>query len=290
MEPTQFWYFLIDGQLANGDGVIGNIYAYGQHCGEALTNALNAAKEQDFMHPEAAEATRLDNLNDFEMPDDLIRVNERAFIGPTTHSYPIDPTENNFIAPSGIIKSGQEGLEEEFDYNLIQEQFTGFQQEGCEVYEFELVVNKSRLVSTFIKAISFLPGADELQLRLQDGWEGQEAATWNNRSLSGRQAITEFLLEHQSDTLDNGFVECVICVAQGETTLVLGEHKQIKLYTKDEKLFSDFGVEIIALGFAQTTELYSLEYGFYHYHYRPAGSLSRIELQTLLATNGFVAS
>ncbi|MBU6122842.1 hypothetical protein [Hymenobacter siberiensis] len=101
-EQNQYWYFLIGGQSDDITGIVGNFYAYGPHCGEVLANALQAAAENDFLNPQATEAARLDNLEDFEEPDNLIQLSGSVMTGSKNCSYPIDPEEHVFIPPTGI--------------------------------------------------------------------------------------------------------------------------------------------------------------------------------------------
>jgi len=285
--PTQaqYWYFLIGGPVDDSTGLVTNFYAYGQHCGEALANALQAATEElGISQPEATEATRLDILTDFEEPEGLIQLTNLVFSGPNNYSYPLDSSDQGFIPPTGIIKAGEDG---EFDYELIKENFIGYKTQGSDTYEFELVVEKSKLISTFIQAIDFLPQAEKLEIIIQGHWEGQPSELWVADLAQSQLDATSFLLENQSNILENGFVECALYSAKGETKLLLDEHKKIRHYTTDEDVFSNFGTQIMALGFEQATELYNLEYGFYHWHYRPVGSLDALELRVLLLDVGF---
>jgi len=73
----------------------------------------------------------------------------------------------------------------------------------------------------------------------------------------------------------------------GETNLTLDNHKKIQLHTKDEELFNDFGKKVMELGFEQTREFYNLEFGYHHWHYRPADSLNREDFKQLLKSKNF---
>ncbi len=285
--PTQaqYWYFLIGGPIDDTTGLVANFYAFGQHCGEALANALEAATEEfGIGQPEATEAVRLDILADFEEPQDLIQLSGLVFSGPNNYSYPLDSAEQDFIPPTGIIKAGEDGV---FDYELIKERFIGYKNQESDTYEFELVAEKSKLISTFIQAISFLPQAEKLAITIRGHWEGQASELWVADLAQTQLDVASFLLEHQSSILENGFVECALYAAKGDTRLILDEHKKIRHHTTDEAIFSSFGSDILALGFEQTTELYNLEYGFYHWHYRPANSLDAPEFRMLLLDTGF---
>jgi hypothetical protein len=285
--PTQaqYWYFLICGPIDDTTGLVTNFYAYGQHCGEALANALQAATEElGIVQPEATEATRLDILTDYEEPEGLTQLSQLVLNGPINYSYPLDSSDQDFIPPTGIIKAGEDG---EFDYELIKDNFIGYKSQGSDIYEFELVAEKGKLISTFIQAINFLPQPEKLEITIQGHWEGSLSELWVADLAETQLDAASFLLENQSSILENGFVECTLHSAHGQTKLILDEHKKILHYTTDESIFSRFGSQIMELGFEQTTELYNLEYGFYHWHYRPANSLDAPELRMLLIDAGF---
>ena len=282
---NQYWYFLIGGQYEQDNGLVTNFYASGQHCGEALENALQAAiHEMGISAPEATEAARLDTLADFEEPANLIKVTDNVQFGPNTYSYPLDSPEKSFIPPTCIIKAAED---DELDYELIKEGFIGYKSEGSDVYEFELVVEKSRLIDTFLQAIHFIPAADQLEITIQGHWKNQASELWVANLAQTQLDVAALLLENQPSILENGFVECALYSTKGETRLLLDEHKKIRHSTTDEAIFSHFRQQILALGFEQTTELYSLEDGFYHWHYRPANSLDAPDFRVLLIDAGF---
>ncbi|MDO7877195.1 hypothetical protein Q5H93_20785 [Hymenobacter sp. ASUV-10] len=284
--PAQYWYFLISGHFDELTGVIGNFYAYGQHCGEALENALQAAAQEcGFNSPSASEAARLDTLEDFEEPDDLVALTSNVFRSAENYSYPLDTVEHEFIAPTGIIKSTEDG---EFDYELIKNCFMAYKSGETGAYEFELVADKSRLINTFLQAVQFVLNPAQLSVIIRGHWEGQKSELWSKPlTQSDDNNPATFWEEQCSNLLENGFVDCLISWPQHETKLTLDEHKKITFHTLDESVFNDFGQRILALDFEQVTEQYGLDFGYYHWHYRPADSLDAPELRVLLLDAGF---
>lgn len=59
MTRNELWYFLIDGQKDTETGVVGNFYAYGNHCGDALERVSNASEEYNFSNQNLTEASCL---------------------------------------------------------------------------------------------------------------------------------------------------------------------------------------------------------------------------------------
>ncbi|MBS1776603.1 MAG: hypothetical protein JSS64_10030 [Bacteroidetes bacterium] len=103
---TQFWYFLLTGKHNEQTGVFANFYTYGQDFGEALERTKLLAKEtQSIIDSEAIEACRLDNLEEFEIPEDAVEVDKGVYMKAALHTYPLTDTEQSFIPPTGIVNS-----------------------------------------------------------------------------------------------------------------------------------------------------------------------------------------
>jgi hypothetical protein len=286
--PEMFWRFLVNGRQNATQGVLGNFYAAGQHCGEALHRVLLAAADQEFLDAYALEASRL--YDDDELPEEALTLADGTLMLPTHYVYPLDDEyEPEFVAPTGIIKSmdGEED-EEEYDYELIRECFVAYAPNEEGFFRFELVVEQARLADTFFRALHLVPAVNGLWLQLQDHWDDGPTELWRGPESVEAPGIEAFLRQHRPSTLENGFVDCIVSSARGETSLTLDEHKTIRLQTQDEQVFIGFLRGIEQLGFERNTdELYTLEVGFHHYHYRPHDSLGREELRTLLQRQGF---
>ncbi|AMR26172.1 hypothetical protein A0257_03080 [Hymenobacter psoromatis] len=196
----------------------------------------------------------------------------------------MDSQDKDFISPTGIIKSNEDG---EFEYELIKEGFIALHDKDNNSFDFELVVGKDKLLETFIKTLKFIPSPDRIEVCIKGHWHNQKSELWAIDTSKLPTSIEYFLLENKENILRNGFVECAVTLNSDTIILTLNEHKKIFFQTQDEKLFISFGEAIMALGFKQTKELYNLEYGFYHWHYRPAQSLDAPELRTLLLDTGF---
>lgn len=280
---TQYWYFLVCGPIDNTTGLMTSLYAYGQHCGDALANALRAATDElCITKPEVTEATRLDTLHDFEEPDNLVQLSELVYSWHENYSYPL-ATESDFIPPTGIVKSTDEGA----DYSLIKNAFVALQDSTDGSFTFELVANKNKLADTFLQSIKFISLPIRLEICIKGHWQNQKSELWaiDTSTLPGN--VATFLIENEANIIENGFVECTIVTDAGITKLTLDEHKKILLQCTDQEVFNKFGLTIMKLGFEQTTELHSLEHNFYHWHYRPAQSLDAPELRLLLIDAGF---
>jgi hypothetical protein len=282
---TQFWYFLLTGKRDEQTGMFANFYTYGQDFGEALERTKLVAQEtQSIIDSEAIEACRLDNLQEFKIPEDTVEIDKGVYMKAALHTYPLTDTEQSFIPPTGIIKSTDD---DEFDYELITEAFVAFNKDENGIFEFELVAGKSKLIDTFIEAINFLPSVDGFWIYIWNHWDDSKTELWAGKNIADKKSAVDFLLRHKSDTLENGFLDCVVHCKIGETNLTLDDHKKIQLHTKDQNLFDDFGEKISDLGFKQTKEFYNLEFNYHHYHYKPANSLSRDDFKGLLRNNNF---
>ena len=72
-----------------------------------------------------------------------------------------------------------------------------------------------------------------------------------------------------------------------ESYLILNGHKTVKFQTKSVEKFNKCIKYFSDLGFKQTDELYSIEYGCHHWHYRTAESLDQDEFIEMLIKNKF---
>jgi len=122
---------------------------------------------------------------------------------------------------------------------------------------------------------------------VKDYWENELTELWVAKHLNEKKIIIDFLKNHKEDTLENGYLDIVIYSSEGQTNLKLDGHKKIQLKTRDEKVFKSFIGKIIDLGYEQTKDFYNLEFGYHHFHYRLANSLTRAEFKQLLEHNGF---
>jgi hypothetical protein len=279
----EFWYFLLEGQYDDNTGVFGNFFAYGTHCGEALHFAFEAARIYNIINPRVVEAERLDIIPDYVLPDDLVVMTDKASMKPNAHTYPLDEDDRQFVPPKGLVKSTNDG---EQDYSMIEEGFVAYTKNEQGIFEFELVAGLDRLVETYIQAIQALPGVELFYLYLQEHWENGTEELWASSTISDKDDVMAFLTKYRENTVENGYVKCVVQAESG-STLALDDHKKIQLRTSDENLFNDFGKKMMALGFKQLEALYDLEFGYYHWHYRPFNSVSRHDFVDLLRVERF---
>ena len=280
----ELWYLLIEGQQDSDTGIFGSFYTYGSHLGDALEKTVKTSAGYNFKSPELIEASFLESFEQVENADDLIELNDSVYMNPTTHTFPSNDPDKSFIPPIGIVKSVDDG---EYDYSFIKENFVAYGQNENGIFELELVVGKANLFDVFFKSIIYLPSVDGFWIYIQPFWENDITELWVAKHFINPDLVKEFLKMHQKDTLENGNLKMVTHSLAGETNLTLDDHKKIKLHTKDEEIFRRFIENIEALGYEQTREFYSLEYGFHHWHYRPAGSLTRPDFKTMLEKNQF---
>lgn len=280
----ELWYFLIDGQQDKETGIVGNFYAYGHHLGDALQKVIQASLDYSFTNANLTEASLLENFDAIDKNDELVEIADQVYIRPTTYTFPFDDPDKEFIPPIGIVKSVDEG---EYDYDLIKEKFVAYGQNENGIFEFELVVAKPNLITLFLKFISLLPTVDGFWICIKSFWDDDKTELWVAKHFTDKIILIDFLKTQKSNTLENGYLDIVVHSLTGETNLTLDDHKKIQLHTKDEDLLKHFIDQVIDLGYEQTKEFYSLEYGFHHFHYRPVDSLTRTEFKAMLKQNTF---
>jgi hypothetical protein len=280
----ELWYFLISGDADEESGMYGNFYAYGEHLGDALQNTVIAAMLEDFSNANVLEASLLDSFEVIEDKDELLQLSDSVYMRNTTYTYPLNDPDREFIPPIGIVKATGE---DEYDYDMISEKFVAYGQDENGLFELELVVGKEKLTQTFLKALDFLPIVDGFWMYIQDQWENGEMEPWYASHLTEKEQIVDLLMNQKVNTIENGYVKLVAHSSIGETNLTLDDHKKIQLHTKDEEVFRSFIELATSLGYEQTREFYNLEWGFLHWHYRAANSLTRDGLISFLQASGF---
>ena len=281
----ELWYLLIEGQKDANTGIIGNFFVYGEHLGDSLKKVINASSSHHFSNHHLIQASFLEHFDLIENNHELLKIADDVYTRTNTSTFIYENDHDNpFIPPIGIVEGVSDN---ELDYDLIKESFVAYGQNENGFFEFELVVGKPNLVDTFLEAIKFLPSVDGFWIYISSYWENKLTELWVAKHFVDKQTVIDFLKTQQINTLENGFLNIVVHSQSGETNLILDDHKKIQLFTKDETVFSEFIGNIVDLGYEQTKDFYSLEFGYFHFHYRQAGSLARNEFKAMLRENQF---
>jgi hypothetical protein len=255
-------------------------WAWAEHPGEAVDKVLAAC---DRMGVQNAHAMELNYYDDTLLPDEVVH-DEMFDVTYEPHHY-IYPTVKVFIPPRGIIRSHIDA--EQLDPDLIRQGF-GSELQDDSSYRVEVVLEQHQLFWTFDTLMKRLPSITVFWVSLTTDWEGIEGEEiWVNEALNTPESIADYLLTHVRDTLDNGYVTLMAYSDVGRTNLFIDSHKTIKVLTESEDVQAAVIMALRDLGLPELDELYRLEFGYYHWHYRPQGSKSRAELVTALSEHGF---
>jgi hypothetical protein len=249
------------------------------HIGAAIDTIVSACVRMGIRNPSAREAdcVEFDSLPENAVHDKRLNI----WYGPG-RSYFL--TEKAFIAPAGIVESIQKG---EDDYELIRE---GFRLPEIEegIYEVEATIERDKLFDTFVELMKHLPAIRVFWIKLAADWEDQNRQEfWTNENLNTVESITSFLTAHWDDTVANGHVALTAYGEPGQTNLTIDTHKTIKVLTKSATIQQEMASALKSLGFEELPEFHSLEYCFYHWHYRPTRSKSRAGLVAAMKKWGF---
>jgi hypothetical protein len=280
----QFWYFLIEGTIDDKTGAYGNFYTYGTDCGAALDKSFNIAKCEGINNPSVIEITRLDVIKDFEIPRNAAKIDDYSYMIPTFHTFELNKEEYSFKPPVGIAFDTNDG---EFDQDLIKECFVAYDKDESKVYKFEMVVDKFNLPDIFFKCMDYINPVDAFCIYICDHWNNGIRELWASKHLTNTKLIYGFLNDYKASTIENGFVDLVIHSTNGNTNLILSEHKKIQLQTKSENVFKNLISKVTDLGYKQTKDFYNIEFGYNHWHYRPIDSLDCNDFKVLLIDNDF---
>ncbi len=256
-----------------------DFWAHGKHPGAALEKILSACPRMGIMDPIARE---LDFADPSALPDDLMQEEKLGvFYSPVRYSF---PSEKSFVAPFGIIESATKG---DLDSSLIREGFS-LGKTSAGIYEIEAAIEGERVFNTFIELVNRLPSIKVFWLVLAADWEdkGREEF-WTNEKLNTPKRIESYLTRRWDDTVGNGHVALTAYDRVGQTNLSIDTHKTIKVLTKSLAMQRKLAAGLRRLGFEELSKFQSLEYGYYHWHYRPARSKSRRGLVAALKKDGF---
>ena len=254
-------------------------WTYGRHVGEAIESVVRMCSHLGIRN---AIANDVDTFNFKSLPRNVVRDQKLNVFYVPGRSY--FPTEKSFIAPFGIIKASEEG---KYDYSLIREGFA-LEKTTAGIYQVEAVVRRDRLFETFIELVKRLPSIKVFWVKVAGDWEDENREQlWTNEMLNTVALIAGFLESHWNDTVANGHVALTAYSSVGQTNLSIDTHKTIKVLTKSAKIQNRMAAALRRLKFEELAEFHSLEYGFYHYHYRPARSKPRKRLIAELKRQGF---
>ena len=250
------------------------------HIGKAIDTILSACNSMGINNPSAREA---DCVEFDSLPENAVR-NDRLNVWYAPGRVFFTTEEGSFIPPAGIVESGQKG---EYDYELIREGFSLLKTEAG-IYEVETVIDRDKLFDTFVELMKRLPSIRVFWIKLAVDWDNQNREEfWTNENLNTSESITSFLTAHWNDTVANGHVALTAYSDAGQTNLTIDTHKTIKVLTKSAKIQHQMASALKSVGFEELPEFHSLEYCFYHWHYRPTRSKSRSELVTAMKEWGF---
>ena len=283
MRSEKEWYFLIEGEYEN-NGVFASFYCRAEEIGKAIDIVKPLAKQEGISNIKFIETTRIDIIEDYEHPESCIDLNQQVKMMQAFNLYELNQYEYLFTPPVGIIFDSKEG---EYDTDLIKEHFVAYTKNENGIFEFELVVDENRLDHIFFITSKFLQTVDGFWIWINEHWNEKPRQLYFNEKLSTADDITTFLKENTSNTMENGFIDIVLHSKEGATNLTLNEHKKISLHTKSEKVFNDFIGKVIGLGFDQTRNMYDIEFGYHHWHYKPGRAYDREDFCNFLKQNNF---
>lgn len=278
MEDKSFFEVMVE--CVEGEHSFFQVFwAYGDHVGEAIDTILAACSNLQMRNAIANEADVVDpdGLPDEAFHDEALNV----FYSPERTYF---PTEESFVAPVGIIRSGEKG---ELDYSLIREGFSQTKRDDG-IYEVEGVVQRDQLFDSLIELVKRLPSIKVFWIRLAPDWEDQDREEfWTNEELNSVELIERYLRSHWNDTVANGHVALTVYSTEGATNLSIDTHKLIKVLATSAEIQSEMAAALRKLGYKELQEFFSLEHGYYHWHYRLTKSKSRTELIAALKEDGF---
>jgi hypothetical protein len=141
----------------------------------------------------------------------------------------------------------------------------------------EAQTDADHLTDLFMGLIERLPSADNLEVRLQDHFDGAgQTDVWLTSRVDARW-ILGFLDDRDAELFGNGHLELSVYVRAHRATLRMTEHKTVVWLASDGALEGDVVRWLGELGVPRVDPLITVK-DVPHFHYRPATSRNRDKL------------
>jgi hypothetical protein len=256
-------------------------WANADHPGEAIQNALDAARANDLSNPVVtALGDDLPYYVDDEVEPDT---SADVFWSTTLHGFPPEP---GFTFPHGIVPALAEGPHDPADirpgYQIVRE---GGVKPVCTI---GVNVSRDQLLPLYTRLLRLFEDYEVFWCDLHDHYEkdGTELLL-TNEDLNTPDKILGFLEEHLDDTVYNGHVTLTAYRREGQTNLNISDHKRIVIMMISEEPLETYLRALQAEGYEEDADLLSIDTEFYHVHYRLPGSRDRAGLERYLKEAGF---
>lgn len=260
-------------------GYVRTFGAWAEHMGEALDKMLACAARQQIANPDPRE---IDPYN-FETLPQEVSTDDDGETYSADDLFSFEPAPS-YTLPYGVIASCQEGAHEIDEIQIGH----AVSSDPNGLTRLSAVVEANELLPLYMQLLELLPAIHVFWIQLQADWEqaGQEAF-YTHEGLSSADDIRAFLEQHRIDTVLNGHVTLTTYTEQGATNISLTDHKLLRVVGYDQELVQQLSEHLSQQAIPLRDTLVTIEYGFYHWHYRHPASRSRAELITWLEGQGF---
>lgn len=279
MAPRVFYTVIVESVADEESSFVQVFWTWAMEMGEAIGRVLAVAREEGIAAPVAAE---IDPYDIDTLPDDVDEIRDTGVF--TSGARFFYPTETGPMPlPQGIILSALEG---EQSPEEIQPAFDAWRDD--DLYRLEASVPGEKLVPTFLALVTALPAIRVVWTEITHEWDNEDKIRfYANESITTVDAIRDFLESHPRDIVGNGYVKFTAYSETGATNIVINDHKEIAVMTYDEGVWETARNVLATLGLPEVEDRRSIQYGYYHWHYAPAGAKTRDALVNYLEGLGF---
>ena len=226
------------------------------HMGEAIQQSLNAALENGLQNPLpcSCDYDNFDDIDEEVEPDS----NSDVFWSITRNYFPL---EESFVLPTGIIGAWPDA---EHDVTDITQ---GYTMDKTEDGMTTIYVNADReqLFPLYERLLRLNPTYKVFWYMLHDHWDDEsEDRFLINEKLDSSEKIIEHLVEHESDSVQNGFVTLTAYLEQGATNLSISDHKRIVITTFSEEVARQYADLLDGSAYPKMSEMLSIEHKMHH--------------------------
>ncbi len=269
-------------EVVSDEPFIQTYWAHGSHIGEAIANALYAARNNGLSNPKALAVDPYD-IRHLKCEVHPSREAE-VFWNPARLFF---PPESTFIFPTGIIRSCTESESEENpDPDDIAAGFSVSKNDQG-MTSIEVNVSQQNLLDLYEALLKIRPQYRVFWYIIHDHWDDKVDHFLTNEAVNTPERILSHIRSHRNDSLHNGYVTLTSYLEEGATNLNISDHKRIMIETYSNEIAEEYASCLLNRGYDESNKPVSIDCCVHHWHYRPPGSRSREELVNYLHGIGF---
>lgn len=283
MASPVFYTVLVESTVNRHDSFVQVFWTWAQSRGEAIDRVVTVAREYEEI-PDPL-PTEMDPYDIETLPEEVKEIESTGvYTTGGRYYYPTGDLAKQRRTPAGIILSCLDGQYE------ADELHVGYSCAETEDGLFKLTALPpgGLLEETFLEMVEALPSIRVSWLEISNEWEDtQTKQLYANEALNTPEKIRAFLQREKLNIIENGWVKFTAYCSDGQTNLLIDDHKEISVLSYDESIRNMLADVLEQSGVPESQDLRTLTIGYHHWHYLPEGALDRETFIAHLVDKGF---